>query len=231
MAHGLLVTGANGSYQIDSDTTQTEYLSVISSGTVNGTNNSRATITATAPDLVFMNKPDTGNNDTDGANGLLRNGYNTTNVTTKYIVARKTTSLTSYSGTYGLQVYNSANPSAKIFDSRGITEGIDILDIKAYGSMFGARMSGGNSSTPTPDTFTESNVDYPTRVYIGDTTDVYVSTLGASFQTYGSNYWMQYHFDYVNNEITLMSSSNYFGGGGLSHYKSWAPVYIGKLKT
>ena len=55
MAYGLSVTGANDSFIIDSNTTQTEYLSVISSGQVSGTTNSRATITATAPDLVWMN--------------------------------------------------------------------------------------------------------------------------------------------------------------------------------
>jgi len=223
MAYGISVTGSNNAFVIDSNTTQTEYLSVISSGTVNGTNNSRATITATPPDIVLMNKPTV--SASDGAAGLLRNGYNTTNVTTKYIVARKTASLSSYTGTYGLQIKNNSN--VVIFDSRAITEGINIIDIKPTGTVMGARMSSG---VPGPDTVEKDDVDYPTVIYYGDPTNVYVSTYGAAFYSYGQNYWMQYHFDYVNNEITLMHSSNYLWSG-IEHYRSWAPIYIGKLLT
>ena len=120
MGYGISILGQNSSYQIDSDNTQTIYLSVISSGQVAGTNNSRATVPTTSGDIVWMNAAEVAS----GGQYQLRNGPDTTAATTNYIVTRKTNTLSAFSGTYGLQIWNSASPSVKIFDSRGITEGV-----------------------------------------------------------------------------------------------------------
>ena len=221
MAYGLSVTGENNSYQIDSNTAQTEYLSVISSGEVDGST-TRATITASPPDLVWMHKPTVSNS--DGPAGHLRNGYNTTGAVTKYIVTRKTSSLSSFSGDYGLQVYNKADPPVKIFDSRAITEGVNIIDVKTQGTVGGARMVSG---VPTLTGNSKSTI-----VYEGNPAGVYVTTTGSaagdSASQAGSTYWMQWHFDYVNNKITMMNSSDY---GSIEVYENWSMILIGRLQT
>ena len=215
MAYGLSVTGANDSFIIDSNTTQTEYLSVISSGQVSGTTNSRATITATAPDLVWMNAHEV----SSGGQYQLRNGYNTTAATTNYIVTRKTASLSSFSGTYGLQIYNESD--AKIFDSRGITEGINIIDVKTEGTVGGARITSGQV------TLTHGSLS--TIVYEGDPTGVYVTTIGSAFINYGAQYYMQYYFDYTNNRIIHMNYIDIFGS--LNIWANWSMILVGKLQT
>ena len=220
MAYGLSVTGANDSFIIDSNTTQTEYLSVISSGQVSGTTNSRATITATAPDLVWMNAHEV----SSGGQYQLRNGYNTTAATTNYIVTRKTASLSSFSGNYGLQVYNESD--VKIFDSRGITEGVNIIDVKTEGTVGGARITSGQVTLE----HTYEGDDLSTIVYEGDPTGVYVTTIGSSFSNYGAQYYMQYYFDYTNNYIIHM---NYIDivETGLNIWPNWSMILVGKLQT
>ena len=223
MAYGLEITGQNGSYQINSDTTQTEYLSVISSGQVTASLTSRATITASVPDIVFVNKTSVANS--DGAAGHLRNGYNTVGGTANYVVARKTASLGTFTGTYGLQVKNSNG--TLIFDSRGITEGINIIDVKTQGTVGGGFAASGGGPSDDGQSGTS------TLVYSGNPTGIYVSTYGAAANSTtsqtGSSYYMQYHFDYVNNEIRLMNSIQFMGS--LSSWDNWSMILIGQLAT
>ena len=220
MGYGISILGQNSSYQIDSDNTQTIYLSVISSGQVAGTNNSRATVPTTSGDIVWMNAAEVAS----GGQYQLRNGPDTTAATTNYIVTRKTSSLSSFSGDYGLQVYNEADPPVKIFDSRAITEGVNIIDVKTQGTVGGARMVSG---VPTLTGNSKSTI-----VYEGNPAGVYVTTTGSaagdSASQAGSTYWMQWHFDYVNNKITMMNSSNY---GTIEIYDNWSMVLIGRLQT
>ena len=199
MAYGLSVRGLNDSYQIDSETTQTDFLAVISSGIIEpAAPATRATISGVAAgDVIWMNAEEV----TSGGQYWLHNGIDSSVVKTNYIVTRKTSSLSSFSGDYGLQVYNEADPPVKIFDSRAITEGVNIIDVKTQGTVGGARMVSG---VPTLTGNSKSTI-----VYEGNPAGVYVTTTGSaagdSASQAGSTYWMQWHFDYVNNKITMMN--------------------------
>jgi len=217
MGYGISILGQNSSYQIDSDNTQTIYLSVISSGQVAGTNNSRATVPTTSGDIVWMNAAEVAS----GGQYQLRNGPDTTAATTNYIVTRKTNTLSAFSGTYGLQIWNSASPSVKIFDSRGITEGVNIVDVKAQGTVGGARITSGQV------TLTHGSLS--TIVYEGDPTGVYVTTIGSAFVNYGAQYFGQYYFDYTNNRIIHMNYMDIFGN--LNVWANWSMILVGKLQT
>ena len=214
--YGLSVTGLNGSFQIDSNTEQTEFLHVIASGDLSGTASSRDSITAaSAPDIVFMHKATTGH---------LNNGYNDVGVTAKYVLARKSTGVTSYTGTYGLEVWNDASTSQKIFDSRGMTEGINIIDVKPNGTIGGGRILSDGSVLQT-------SGGQSTVVYSGDPTGIYVSTIGSYFQNFSNQWYMQYYFDYTNGRINLLSSADFGYGAGWDYWPSWSMILIGKLQT
>ena len=124
MAYGLIATGADGIFQIDSSLSTTVQLAVHSSGTVAAS----GTVTGlTANDIVFANVTSAQYSAASNNQGKVEVIYSGNTVTFRYpanyIVLKATTSANAWTtennaGGYGLQVKNASG--AICFDSRYI---------------------------------------------------------------------------------------------------------------
>tara|TARA_E500000081_G_scaffold130636_1_gene140362 strand:- start:402 stop:1115 length:714 start_codon:yes stop_codon:yes gene_type:complete len=168
MAYGIEATTASGGFIIDSNTSSTEYLTVVASST----QNANTPLTKQAGDLIFA-KPF--NTSSTSQNRVI---YDTVTSQTSikfyykvfYVHLRKAQSI-STSGTYGIQIKNNSN--VVIFDSRSATSGMKII---GGSSGHAAAMQAGNTTGQAPVGSPILSVSgNSTIIHSGDPTNVYVS--------------------------------------------------------
>jgi len=168
MAYGIEATTAAGGFIIDSNTSSTEYLTLIDSDTLNAD----TPLTKQAGDLIFA-KPF--NTSSTSQNRVI---YDTVTSQTNikfyykvyYVLCRKAQSF-STSGTYGIQIKNNSN--VVIFDSRSATSGMKII---GGSSGHAAAMQAGNTTGQAPVGSPILSVSgNSTIIHSGNPTNVYVS--------------------------------------------------------
>ena len=169
MAFGIEATTANGGFIIDSNTSSTEYLTVVSASTQDA---GTPGLTIQAGDLVFA-KPF--NTSSTSQNRVIYDSVSSqTNIKfyykVYYVLCRKAQSI-SVSGTHGIQVKNNSNNV--IFDSRSATSGIKI---GGGSSGHASAMQAGNTTGQAPVGSPILSVSgTSTIIHSGDPTNVYVS--------------------------------------------------------
>jgi hypothetical protein len=235
MAYGFLATGNNGSFLIDSDTTGTEHLAVVATGTVEA----GATLTKQAQDLIFAKPYST----TIGSNRVTYNSVvSATGVTflkkVYYVQLRKAQSA-STTGNYGIQVKNASNTI--IYDSRTSTSGLKILGAVPRASLGGAMQPGNGVTTVNnpvltgtgfPGTGTRSTIIHsgdPTNVYVNASSGYYLMAGG----TYPYQYWLEInsaYYDYDNDRI-LNQGYFYLQSSSSDLFSNSADILKGELIT
>ena len=175
MAYGIEGTTGSGGFLIDSDTTATEYLTVVSSGTTNA----GASLTRQAGDLVFA-KP-TGTSSST-ANRVIYDSVSSATAIkflhqVNHIVLRKAQSTSPSGNNYGIQIKNASD--VIIFDSRTATTGAKILGGKAR-TTYTTAMQPGNSASISLGSPVISFGGVSTVIHSGNPTNVYVSCTSGS---------------------------------------------------
>ena len=198
MAYGIEGTTGSGGFLIDSDTTATEYLTVVSSGTTNA----GASLTRQAGDLVFA-KP-TGTSSST-ANRVIYDSVSSATAIkflhqVNHVVLRKAQSTSPSGNNYGIQIKNAGG--VIIFDSRTATSGLKVLAGKAR-TAYTTAMQPNNSASQFIGASVLTFGGVSTIIHAGNPTNVYVACLGgyydlqASFQiVIGGAY-----YDYSGNRI------------------------------
>ena len=205
MAFGIFGTTDSDGFLIDSNTSATEYLTVVHAGTTNAgqeAKSSNAGAGLQAGDLVFA-KP-TGTSSST-ANRVIYDSY-TNHPQIKFlhqvnhVVLRKAQNTTVSGSNFGIQIKNASN--VIIFDSRSATSGIKILGGKAQ-SAYTTAMQPNNSAGISITSPSTSFGGVSTIIHSGSPTNVYIACLGgyydinATFQlVIGGAY-----YDYSNNRI------------------------------
>jgi len=230
MAYGILATGNNGSFLIDSDTTGTEHLAVVAVDTVEA----GATLSKQAQDLIFA-KP---YSPTIGSNRVTYDSVTSaTGVTflkkVYYVQLRKAQSA-STTGNYGIQVKNASDTI--IYDSRTSTSGLKILGITPRATMGGAMQPGNGmitvndpvlTGTGFPGTGTRSTI-----IHSGDPTNVYVNA-SSGYYSYPGTWGIEInsaYYDYDNDRI-LNQGFFYYAGVASDGFSNFADILKGELIT
>ena len=205
MSYGIEGTTASGGFLIDSDTTATEYLTVVHSGTTNAGQEAKSSNAGAAlqtGDLVFA-KPTSTTSST--ANRVIYDTFsNHPQIKflhqVNHIVLRKAQSTSPSGNNYGIQIKNASN--VIIFDSRTATSGAKILGGKAR-TAYTTAMQPSNSASISIGSPVISFGGVSTIIHSGNPTNIYVSCTGgyydinATFQlVIGGAY-----YDYSNNRI------------------------------
>tara|TARA_E500000081_G_scaffold135498_1_gene148598 strand:- start:166 stop:879 length:714 start_codon:yes stop_codon:yes gene_type:complete len=200
MAFGIQATTAGGGFLIDSNTSQTKYLTVIASST----QNANTALTIQAGDLVFakpFNTSSTSQNrviyDTVSSQTSIKFFYKV------FYVHTRPANATTVSGTHGIQVKNNSN--VVIFDSRSATSGMKIV---GGSSGYAAAMQAGNTTGQAPVGSPILSVSgNSTIIHSGNPTNVYVSC-NTGFYNVGAFGQQGNHvviggavYDYSNNRI------------------------------
>ena len=209
MTYGLELTGADGIYQLNSNTSSTYYLGV-------HVNTSTSTLNTDvtgfgAGDFVFA-KPKSNNSSYSNmsiwsAGSVLKFGAHA-----DYLILKISTSLSDSGGSnYGLSVINNGN--TEIFNTKKLTKGgIEILLVKDENSLDGG---GGDNGPPA-----SGNVIYQAPSG-GNLNNVWFGT-GAGASLYGSGYTINScYYDYATNPPRILYQSwvdlTGVPGGGMSH--------------
>ena len=198
MAFGIEGTTDSGGFLIDSNTTATEYLTVVSSGTTNA----GASVTRQAGDLVFA-KP-TGTSSST-ANRVIYDSVSSSTAVkflhqVNHVVLRKAQSTTISGSNFGIQIKNASN--VIIFDSRSATSGMKILGGKAQ-SAYTTAMQPNNSASVNVTSPATSFGGVSTIIHSGSPTNVYIACLGGYYDING-NFQLVVggaYYDYSNNRI------------------------------
>lgn len=198
MAFGIEGTTDSGGFLIDSNTTATEYLTVVSSGTTNA----GASVTRQAGDLVFA-KP-TGTSSST-ANRVIYDSVSSSTAVkflhqVNHVVLRKAQSTTISGSNFGIQIKNASN--VIIFDSRSATSGMKVLGGKAQ-TAYTTAMQPNNSAGVFINTPATSFGGVSTIIHSGNPTNVYTACLGG-FYDIQSNFQLVIggaYYDYSNNRI------------------------------
>ena len=205
MAYGIEGTTASGGFLIDSNTSATEYLTVVHSGTTNAgqeAKSSNAGAGLQAGDLVFA-KP-TGTSSST-ANRVIYDSF-TNHPQIKFlhqvnhIVLRKAQSTTPSGNNYGIQIKNASN--VIIFDSRTATSGAKIIAGKAKGTYNTAAQPNNSAGQPITSPVTSFG-GVSTIIHSGSTTNVYIACIGVYYDING-NFQLVIggaYYDYSNNRI------------------------------
>ncbi len=230
MSYGISATGNNNSFIIDSDTTGTEHLAVVATGTVEA----GATLTKQAQDFIFAKPYST----TIGSNRVTCNNIaSATGVTflkkVYYVQLRKAQNA-STSGSYGIQVKNASNTI--IYDSRTSSSGLKILGSIPKATMGGAMQPGNGlvtvnnpvlTGTGYPGTGTRSTI-----IHSGDPTNVYVNA-SSGYYYYSGTYGLEInsaYYDYDNNRI-LNQGFFYYPAIYSDAYSNSTDILKGELIT
>lgn len=223
MTYGLRVTtgSANTILQIDSDTVMKDYVAVAgssSSTTVPATFN-------TVQDLLFVNTSvssgqcktlylvnDSGTYKFIGQTNPSNTSVNTgmAYVSAAYILLKPIATLSSPSGTYGLQVYNSGNQLA--FDSRYYTVGFNTALVDYHTSL----SRSGNPAADDP--LTSDFTLYPVLDTLSSSP---ISPLNPVWKT--GYLFANNHTTYGTGIFWSTFSQGFFGGG------TYTPNYAGNL--
>tara|TARA_A100001388_G_scaffold1826_1_gene1364 strand:- start:492 stop:1181 length:690 start_codon:yes stop_codon:yes gene_type:complete len=198
MAFGIEATTDSGGFLIDSNTTATEYLTVVSSGTTNA----GASVTRQAGDLVFA-KP-TGTSSST-ANRVIYDSVSSSTAVkflhqVNHVVLRKAQSTTISGSNFGIQIKNASN--VIIFDSRSATSGMKVLGGKAQ-TAYTTAIQPNNSAGVSVTSPTTSFGGVSTIIHSGDPTNVYIACLGGFYQIEASFQLVigGAYYDYSNNRI------------------------------
>ena len=199
MAYGIEGTTATGGFLIDSNTSATEYLTVVASGTVNA----GSSISKTAGDLLFA-KPF--NTSSSTANRVIIDTASSATATkflhkVYYIKLQKAQNTNPSGNDYGIQIKNAAN--AIIFDSRTATSGVKILGAKAK-SAYAAAAQPNNSAGQSITSPQTSVGSLTTIIHAGNPTNVYVSCSNGFYEVTNVSYQLViggFYYDYANNRI------------------------------
>ena len=230
MAYGILATGNNDSFLIDSDTTGTEHLAVVEVDTVEA----GASVTKEAQDFIFA-KP---YSPTIGSNRVTCNNIaSATGVTflkkVYYVQLRKAQNA-STTGSYGIQVKNASNTI--IYDSRTSTSGLKILGSVPRATLGGAMQPGNGLVTVNNPVLTGTG--YPgtgtrtTIIHSGDPTNVYVNA-SAGYYFHSGTYGLEInsaYYDYANNRI-LNQGFFYYPAVYSAAYSNSTDILKGELIT
>ena len=205
MSYGIEGTTASGGFLIDSDTTATEYLTVVHSGTTNAgqeakSSNSGAGLQTGA--LVFA-KPTSTTSST--ANRVIYDTFsNHPQIKflhqVNHIVLRKAQSTSPSGNNYGIQIKNASD--VIIFDSRTATTGAKILGGKAR-TAYTTAIQPNNSAGISVTSPTTSFGGVTTIIHSGNPTNVYVSC-NAGYYDINGNFQLVLggaYYDYSNNRI------------------------------
>ena len=240
MAFGINASGAgSNTFVIDSNTTSTEYLGVFQTGTFTaGTENNYP-----SDEIIFAKPAQT----TQGSNYVL---YNTTtagkitflNNNVNFVRLKKTTGISTTSGTFGVQVKNAGG--TVIYDSRkSFSSGFKIT-----GSTQRAAMGGGPQfafSSGTPSLTLSSSSGFPgsgSRTNIiqsGNLSTTYMMCAGALSTGKGSanNSFNinQFYYDFAGSRILHFGYVAFnlgFGGSPTTiHYSNHSDIFRGELIT
>ena len=159
MTYGISVTGANNSYQIDSSSTSAatntpKFLAVHDSSDSHSAG--VAVSNYTAGDILFA-RPSSGTGMVCATQSTL-DGNITFNTAVKYRLLKPANSgsLTT-TGSYGLQVFNTANPAVLIYDSRHTSKGVQIKQVWPKASFAGGVQQAGALVTTNNTVYTASS--------------------------------------------------------------------------
>ena len=214
---------------LNSDTTATEYLTVVSTGTVSA----GGSLTKQASDLVFAKPTST----TIGSNNVYYD--NITSQTSlkfyagvSYVLLRKTQS-TSTSGTYGVQVKNSGGTI--IFDSRSATSGLKVISTVAETTLGGGRQpyqSGMSPVTSTSNSYPNFGTNESTIAFSGNPTNVYVACTSGYYQFSGFDIVFNgLYYDYTNNRILHAGFIRNPFDNSVSLFNNFSTLMFGELVT
>ena len=177
MAYGIQGTTGSGGFLIDSNTSATEYLTVVSSGTTNA----GASLTRQAGDLVFA-KP-TGTSSST-ANRVIYDSVSSATAIkflhqVNHVVLRKAQSTSPSGNNYGIQIKNAGD--VIIFDSRTATSGLKVLGGKARTAYTTALQPNNSASVNIGSGVVLSFGGVSTIIHAGNPTIVYVACLGGYY--------------------------------------------------
>lgn len=205
MSYGIEGTTASGGFLIDSDTTATEYLTVVHSGTTNAGQEAKSSNAGAAlqtGDLVFA-KPTSTTSST--ANRVIYDTFsNHPQIKflhqVNHIVLRKAQSTSPSGNNYGIQIKNASD--VIIFDSRTATSGAKILGGKAR-TAYTTAMQPGNSASISLGSPVISFGGVSTVIHSGNPTNVYVSCTSGYYDINGTFQLVigGAYYDYSNNRI------------------------------
>ena len=230
MSFGIEGTTASGGFLIDSTTSATEYLTVVSTGSTSGTNQ---TVNHSAGDLVFAKPFDTSSSTANRV--VFENISSISSIKflhrVFYVVLRKAQSTTTSGSNFGIQVKNASN--VIIFDSRSATTGMKVLGGKARTS-FAATNQPGSSAGTNPTNPVTSVGGVSTIIHSGNPTNVYMACTIGFYSIVGLNSTVigAFFYDYSNNRI-LGEGYIHLGalGGSPSPIAPPADTLIGALVT
>jgi|TARA_B100001094_G_scaffold196870_1_gene190903 hypothetical protein len=238
MTYGIKVTGADNNYQIDSSDTSPQFLAVKASGSV-GNNGSPSTYAV--GDILFGGFESTTANatkdilvnfDSSGVSPTFIDGGH-------FVVLRPTNTLIAAgeaSGTYGIQIKNSGSPPAITFDSRVMSKGMEIKEVKATNSI-----AGGYPGVDSWDTQTDNEVYNGTGLK-----DIYIcinsgskhhgTVSGTTPPNAAANAWLGFRYIYDANgtsgKIKLINATVANFGGANNAYvelNNLQQIIIGKF--
>tara|TARA_B100000123_G_scaffold130377_1_gene96201 strand:+ start:487 stop:1188 length:702 start_codon:yes stop_codon:yes gene_type:complete len=233
MSYGIDATRSGGGFLIDSNTTSTEYLTVIESSTCEA----GSTVDRVAGDLIFA-KPF--NTSSSTQNRVI---FNTQAVANKikflykvfYIRLQKAQSVAvpGGAGTYGIQIKNAGG--VVIFDSRTATSGTKILSV-VNGTTYYQRPQPNSLASSSPTNPQTSLSGRTLIIHSGNPANVYVSCSSGYYDVGGSIDIVLggFYYDYANNRILTEGFIDLTGtiAGSLDFwFHNWADVMTGELIT
>tara|TARA_R110002020_G_scaffold56524_2_gene156357 strand:- start:792 stop:1541 length:750 start_codon:yes stop_codon:yes gene_type:complete len=193
MGYGMKILGANGIYQVDSDSTKTIHAGVYAKATGTSVSN------LAENDLVFANGSVTSAGTKKYVEGNFNSDYTTLTFqqSVNYIVLKVASqsawaSIVSGVGAdvYGVQVKNAASPSVVIFDSRMISHfgGFEVTKgIEAGLLPGGTAVNEYDSANSAPETGHTTAMRTANTIYTGNLTNQWVCMHGAEREAMDSD--------------------------------------------
>jgi len=230
MSYGIEGTRSGGGFLIDSDTTSTEYLTVLEASTCEA----GSTVDNLAGDLIFA-KPF--NTSSSTQNRVIFDTLQTANKVkflykVFYIRLQKAQSIAvpGNAGTYGIQIKNAGG--VVIFDSRTATSGAKILSV-VNGTTYYQRPQPNSLAALSPTSPQTSLGSRTTIIHAGSPTNVYVSCSSGYYVTGSVPIVLGgFYYDYANNRILtegFVDLTNVPSGSVEFWFHNWADVMTGEL--
>jgi hypothetical protein len=232
MSYGIDATRSGGGFLIDSDTTSTEYLTVLEASTCEA----GQTVTRLAGDLIFA-KPF--NTSSSTQNRVI---FDTQSIANKikflykvfYIRLQKAQSIAvpGNAGTYGIQIKNAGG--VVIFDSRTATSGAKILSV-VNGTTYYQRPQPNSLASSSPTSPQTSLSGRTLIIHSGNPANVYVSCSSGLYITGSYDLVLGgFYYDYANNRILtegFIDLTSTIAGSLDFWFHNWADVMTGELIT
>ena len=238
MTYGIRVTGADSNYQIDSSDTSPQFLAVKADGPL-GNNGSPSTYAL--GDLLFGGfESTTGLATKDILVNFNEFGLSPTFINGgHFVVLRPTNTMIAAgeaSGTYGIQIKNSGSPSLISFDSRIMSKGMEIKEIKATNSITGGYPGVTNWGTQTTNEIYNGAGLKDIYVGINSGSKHYAAIGSTTPPNAGANAWLGFRYIYDSNgtsgKIKLINATvGNFGYGSNAYIglNNLQQIIIGKF--